>query len=69
MIGYKPISKVTAAIATAVVLPAVLAGLAVLDVANFDWKVVAVAAGSAGVTALTAYLKRFAPNEEYRRYE
>ncbi len=68
-IGFKPISKVAAAFAASVLIPAALAGLAALNVADLNWKAVAVAAGSAFVTALTAYLKPFAGNERYQRFE
>jgi hypothetical protein len=66
--GWKPIRKVAAGIVTAVLVPAILAGLAVLDVAQVNWAVVAAAAGGTFITALTAYLTPFAGNEQYRRF-
>ena len=68
-IGWKPISKVAAAFAAAVLVPAALAGLAAVNVAEFNLKTVLTAAGSALVVALTAYLKPFAGNERYQRFQ
>lgn len=68
-IGWAPIRKVAAAIAAAILLPAVLAALNAVNITDMDWKAVLTAGGSAALTALIAYLTPFAGNERYSRYE
>ncbi len=68
-IGWKPISKVGAAFVAAVLPPTALAALNAINATDIDWKLIGSAAIAGFVTAASAYLKPFAGNERYQRFE